>query len=265
LTCCFAILIDAKSSISDRGTSGIVDDASKAAIAAAENKNKLEELIGKPISKIEYVITIPAYYAENLRDAILLKQASICVWAYFHDPSRLQLIQQNEDVSNQRLSGRTHTDENMRQILAKSISAKMGALRSVPIMPTSHIFTKFEYLGQHLYVELDRLPKEKRWFGYSTVFSLLKRAYSATELDDSDIEHETKKIINSAINARLFKKINGETEIERSEFIVNYKRSSYERFRQEYLDNRPNETAYREAAEELRRSKGIKSLTDFQK
>jgi hypothetical protein len=259
-----AILIDAKSSISDRGISGTVDDICKTALAASDNKNKLEELIGKPISKMEYVILIPAYYAKNVRDAVLSKQASICVWAYFHDPSKLQLIQQTkEDVSDQRLSGRTHTDENMRQILVKSIPARMGALRSLPIMPTSHIFTKFEYLSQNLFVELDRLPKEKRWFGYSSVFSLLKRAYSATELDDVDIERETKKLINSALNANLFKKINRNEEIERSEFIVNYKRSSYERFRQEYFDNRPSETAYKEATEEFKRTKGIKKLTDF--
>jgi hypothetical protein len=261
-----AILLDAKSSISDRGTSGMVTDTSKASEMAYNNKNKLEEFIGKPISKMEFVIVVPAYYAENLRDAIQSKQANICVWAYFHDPSSLQLIQTvNEDVSAQRLNGRTHSDENMRQILLKSVSAKMGALRSLPIMPTSHIFTKFEYLSQNLFVELDRLPQEKRWFEYSTVFSLLKRAYSATEFDDSDIERETKKLINSALNARLFRKINNEEEIARSEFTVEYKRSSYEKFRQEYLDNRSTDKAYSEAVSEFRRIKGISSLTDFPK
>ena len=261
-----AILLDAKSSISDRGTSGMVADTSKAAEMASKNKSKLEEFIGKPIAKMEYVIVVPAYYAENLRDAIQSKQANICVWAYFHDPSSLQLIQPTaEDISAQRLNGRTHTDETMRQILVKSVSAKMGALRSLPIMPTSHIFTKFEYLSQNLYVELDRLPQEKQWFEYSVVFSLLKRAYSATEFDDGDVERETKKLINSALNARLFRKINNEEEIARSEFIVNYKRNSYEKFRQEYLDNRPSDKAYSEAVLEFRRIKGISSLTDFPK
>jgi hypothetical protein len=259
-----AIFIDAKSSISDRSTNGIIEDTTKAALVTSKNKNKLEEFIGKTISKMEYVLVTPAYFAENLRDAIQSMNASICTWAYFHDPSSIQLIQPtNEDVYAQRVNGRTHNDEVFRQILIKSVSAKMGSLRSLPIMPTSHIFAKFEYLSQHLYVELDRLPKEKRWFEYSTIFSLLKQAYSATEFDDIGIEEETKKLINSAISARLFKKINGEEDIVRSEFVVEYKRNSYEKFRQEYLDNRPNDKAYNEAVEEFKRLKGITKLTDF--
>jgi hypothetical protein len=259
-----AILLDAKSSISERGVNGIVDDASQASLDAIANKDKLELFIGNTISKMEFVLVTPAFYAENLRDAVISKNASLCVWGYYHEPGRVQLLQPtDEDVPTQRLNGRTHNDENMRQVLLKSVPAKMGGIRSLPIMPTSHIFTKFVYLTQNLHVLLDRLPKEKRWFGYSTVFSLFKRAYSPTEFDDSQIEQETKNVINSALNARLFQRINSETDVEKGEFTINYKRSTYGKFRQEYLNNRSSDKVYAETVEEFRRIKGIRSLLDF--
>jgi hypothetical protein len=259
-----AILLDAKSSISERGVNGTVDDTSKASLEAIANKDKIELFIGNTISKMEFVLVTPAFYAEALRDAVVSKNANICVWGYYHEPGRVQLLQPtDEEVPIQRLNGRTHNDETLRQVLLKSVPAKMGGIRSLPIMPTSHIFTKFEYLSQHLYVLLDRLPKEKRWFGYSAVFNLLKQAYSPTEFDDSQIEQETKKVINSALNARLFRRINSEEDIVESEFVINYKRSTYEKFRQEYLDNRPSDKVYAETVNEFRRIKGIKSLPDF--
>jgi hypothetical protein len=72
-----AVLVDAKSSVSDRGTGGIVDDVSKADSLALEHKNKMEEFIGTTISKIEYVIVVPAFYAKNVLERARLHKPNV--------------------------------------------------------------------------------------------------------------------------------------------------------------------------------------------
>ncbi len=154
-------MIDAKSSISERGIGYTIDDTHKRSMAAA-NKDKLELFIGKSIVKMEFAILTPSYYALDLSKTIQTKNKEICVWAYYHEPNKIKLIQpSSETVPIMRANGRTHSDEKLRQILLKTIEARMGALRSLQIMPTSHIFTKFEYLASVSSLFWDNNPKIK--------------------------------------------------------------------------------------------------------
>lgn len=130
-------------------------------------------------------------------------------------------------------------------------------------MPTSHMFAKLEYVAQQLFILLDRQTQNKRWFGYSEVYNLCKQAFSPTELDDSQLEGETKKIIDSAIEVEMFRVINDEKEIPRMEFEISYGRRNYEKFKEDYLEKRSEEKACNAALEEYRLKKGVKKLEEF--
>jgi hypothetical protein len=258
-----AILIGAKSSISERGTGRVVAETMQAASDALSHRRELESFIGKKIDKIEFVILSFAYYASSLKDAVVSQKATLCLWAYHVVPGLIQLLNIGEDVHFEQTAGRTHRDENMRQALLKTIPTRMGALRSLPIMPTSHMFAKLEYIGQQLFVRLDRQPENRRWFGYSEVYNFCKQAFSSTELDDSQIEGETRRIIDSAMEVGLFRRINEEDEVSRMEFDISYGRRDYEKLKEDYLEKRSKEKAYDAAVEEFRRKKGIKKLNEF--
>ena len=258
-----AILIEAKSSISERGSGGTVDETIEAANEARSHRDKLELFTGNKIERIEFVILSFAYYTDSLKDAVISKKAGLCVWAYHVPPGRIQMLKTGEDVRSEQTAGRMHADENMRQTLLKEISTRMGALRSLPIMPTSHMFAKLEHIGQQLFTRLDRKLQDKRWFGYAEVYNLCKQAFSPTELDDSQIEEETRKIIDSALKVGLFRKINEEDEIPRMEFDISYGRRDYEKFKEDYLEKRAEEKAFDEAVEEFKREKGLKKLDEF--
>jgi hypothetical protein len=61
----------------------------------------------------------------------------------------------------------------------------------------------------------------------------------------------------------MFKKINDEENIANCEFIISYKRSSPEKFRDEYLDNRSVDKVNTETISEFRKANGIKGLDEF--
>ena len=258
-----AILIEAKSSISERGKGSTIDETMQAASEAFSHKEKLESFIGNKIGKIEFVILSFAYYTDLLKNAVVSKNAGLCLWAYHNVPGLIQLLKIGEDAHSEQSAGRMHADENMRQALLKTISTRMGALRSLPIMLTSHMFAKLEYIGQQLFTRLDRQPQDRRWFGYSEVYNLCKQAFSPTELDDSQLEEETRRIIDSAIEVGLFRIINGEDEISRMEFDISHGRRDYEKFKEDYLEKRSEAKAYDAAVEEFKRRKGVKKLDEF--
>jgi len=258
-----AVLIDAKTSISERGIGNTIDETVKAANEALSNRETLENITGCKMNKIEFVILSYAYYVDYLKKAVISKNASICLWAYHVPPGLIQVLKTGEEILLERAAGRMHEDENMRQILLKGISTKMGALRSLPIMPTSHMFTKLEFLAQQLFAFLDRKPRDKRWFGYSEVYNLCKQAFSATELDDAQLEKETRKIIDSAIEFGLFRIIKEEKEMSQMEFDISYSRRDYERILKDYLEKRAKEKAFNAAMEEFRQKTGVKKLNDF--
>ena len=258
-----AILVEAKSSISERAIGSTIDETMQAASEANSNKEKLESFIENKIGIIEFVILSFAYFADSLKEAVISKNASLCLWEYHNVPGLIKLIKIGEDVRSEQTAGRMHRDENMREALLKTISTRMGALRSLPIMPTSHMFAKLEYIGQQLFTRLDRQPQDKRWFDYSVVYNLCKQAFSPTELDDSQLEQETRRIIDSAVEAGLFRTINGEEEISRMEFEISYGRRDYEKFKEDYLEKRSKERAYKAAVDEFKQRKGVKKLDEF--
>jgi len=259
-----AILIEVKSSISERSLGETVDETIQAANEARSHKDKLELFIGGEIERIEFVILSFAYYTDSLKDVVISKGASLCIWAYHFPPGLIRMLRTGEDVHSEQLAGRMHADENLRQILLKEIStSRMGGLRSLPIMPTSHMFAKLEHIGQQLFTRLDRQPQDRRWFGYPLVFNLCKQAFSPTELDDSQIEEEVKKIIDAAIEVGLFRKINEEDEISLMEFEISYRRRDYEKFKEDYLERRAKERAFDASVKEFKHEKGLKKLDEF--
>jgi len=258
-----AILIEAKSSVSERKVGSEVDETAQASQQALSNLEKLQEFIGSKIDRLEFAVLSYAYYTDLLKGAIIAKNASLCLWAYHPVPGIIQMLAIKDDVLAEKSAGRMHFDEDIRQTLLKAIQTKMGALRSLPIMPTSHMFTKLEYIAQQLFTFLDRQPRDKRWFRYSEVFSLCKQAFSSSELQDSELEQETRKIIAAAIETDLFRVINDEDEISLMEFEISYNRRNYERFKEDYAEKHSQEKASVAAIEEFKQQKGFRKLEDF--
>jgi hypothetical protein len=258
-----AILIEAKSSISERKVGSEVDETTEAAKQALSNLEKLQEFIGSKIAKLEFAVLSYAYYADLLKAAIIAKNASMCLWAYHAVPGIIQMLAIKDDVLSEKSAGRMHFDEDIRQTLLKAIPTKMGALRSLPIMPTSHMFTKLEYIAQQLFTFLDKQPRDRRWFRYSEVFSLCKQAFSSSELGDSELEQEARKIIAAAIEADLFQVINDEDDISLMEFEIPYNRRNYEKFKEDYAEKHTQEKASIAAIEQFKQQKGFRKLEDF--
>jgi hypothetical protein len=258
-----AVLVEAKSSISERGMGNMIDETMGAASEVLSHKEKLQDILGNRMNKIEFAILSYAYYIDSLKPVVSSKNASICLWAYHPVPGVVKMVTIGEDIASEKAAGRMHEDENMRQILLKGIPTRMGSLRSLPILPSSHMFTKLEYIAQQLFILLDRKPQNARWFEYSEVYNLCKQAFSATELDDSQVEEETRKIINSAIDDGLFRRISEDEEISQMEFDMSYSRRNYEKFLKDYLERRAREKAFTVAMEEFRQKKGVTKLNDF--
>jgi hypothetical protein len=257
------ILVEMKSSISERGMGSVIDETVASAESARSNAEKLESIVGNKIKKMEFAVLSFAYYIETLKQLVVAKGASVCLWAYHVVPGLIQMARISENVTLEKQAGRIHEDENMHNTLSKGISTRMGALRSLPIMPTSHMFAKLEYIAQQLFVLLDRKPQDTRRFGYLEVYNLCKQAFSATELDDSQLEEETKKVIASAVEAGLFRKINDGDDLSIAEFDLSYGRREYRKFLEDYLEKRAKDKAFIVAIEEFKQKKGLRKLNEY--
>jgi hypothetical protein len=258
-----AILIDAKSSISDRAKGSIIDDVVEASTVALSHKDKLESFARSKIDKLEFAILTFAYFADSIKQLVKEKNASVCIWSFHVVPGCIQLVRNGEDTRAEQLAGRSHVDEILRQALVKAIPTRMGALRSLPIMPSSHMFCKIEYIGQELFNGLDRSMTEDKSFGFSEVFSFCKQAFSTTELNEAQIENQTKQIIEASIESGLFRKLNEELEPSSMKLEISYGRRNYEKFKEDYLVKKCEAKAFSQALEEFKESHGFTRIDQY--
>jgi hypothetical protein len=200
-----------------------------------------------------------------MKKAILPNDAKLCLWSYHSTPGIIKLVEMGEDILFEKAAGRTHYDESLRETLLKGIISRSGSLRSLPIMPTSHMFVKLVFIGQQLFLLLEKKEREQRFFKYSDVFILLKGSIGGTtDLKDVEIEEMTKDVIHSGIKVRLFRDLTPDGEdISQKEFELSYSRRDYEKFETDYISNAALEKAFGPALEKFRAKTGYKTLNEY--
>jgi len=257
------ILVECKSSISFREKSKMLDETIQASELAVSKQVELENSIGEQIQRMEFAICSYPYFIDEIKDLIISKDAKLCLWAYHSTPGVIKLVTMGDDVYAEKMAGRMHYDESLRETLLKGIRPYIGSLRSLPIMPSSHMFIKLAYISQQLY--LDRRKREERWFKYSDVFTLFKKAIGGTtDLTDVDIEEMTKTAIHSGIDAKIFRDLTQETEdFSQKEFDLSYSRREYEKFKSDYITGKAKESAFKPALTKFREKTGYKTLNEF--
>lgn len=260
-----AILVECKSSISSREKSKIVNETTQASEVVESNRIELEKSIGEQIKRMEFAICSYVYYSDKIKDTILSNDAKLCLWSYHSTPGIIKLVELGDDVYSEKMAGRTHYDESLRETLLKGVRTRSGSLRSLPIMPTSHMFIKLAYISQQLFLLMEKRKREERWFKYSDVFTLFKQAIGGTtDLEDIHIEEMTKNAIHSGIEAKLFRDLTPDTQsFSQKEFDLSYMRRDYEKFESDYITRKAQAKAFEPALKKFREKTGYKTLNEY--
>jgi hypothetical protein len=258
------ILTECKSSISDPGK--LVDDLNKAIDATKSNKNAIEKIFGNKIADpIEFALCIPAIDAPIVHKEIIQRQASICTWAAAQFERKIRLLSDQTDTRNEILAGRLHKDGNLNSFLGNGVESKLRAIRSISILPSSHMCTLMVHVGELIY----RGSKAQGSYGefqYSDVFSILtKEMGRMTGLSEKDFDSLVTSILTTGKRKGIFKDLTDDVqELPRKTFQIAGRRSSAETVHRDvketYINHNAREKAESESLLRYKKEKGITTL-----
>jgi hypothetical protein len=261
------ILTECKSSVSN--PEELVDDLNEAVNITNERKDELEKVLGNNIADpIEFALCIPAVYADDVHKKILETQTPICVWAADLWKRKMKIFTSKEDTENEIRAGRLHRDRNLNSLLGRGVESKLRAIRSIPILPSSHMCTLLVYISELIYGETKE-PRKYGEFQYSDVFSILTREMGRlTGLSDKDFQNLTKKILETGHRKGIFRDLAEDVlELPRKIFQISGRRTNAEVVRRHvletYVDHNAREKAKSESIIRYRRETGVTTLNSF--
>lgn len=261
------ILTECKSSISD--PKELVDDLNGAIRATNERKDELEKVLGNKIADpIEFALCLPAVYANDVYKKILKTQTPVCVWAADLWNRKMKLFTSQEDTKIEIQSGRLHRDGPLNSLLGRGVESTLRAIRSIPILPSSHMCTLLVYVSTLTYLET-KVHRKDCEFQYSDVFSILTREMGRlTDLSDQDFKNLTTNILKTGHRKGIFKDLTDDVlELPRKIFQISGRRTNAEAVRRNveetYVDHNAHEKARSESLSQYKKETGTTTINSY--
>jgi hypothetical protein len=261
------ILVECKSSISDYRE--LVSDLGRSISEATNRKDELERVLGNRIADpIEFAICVPALDAPEVYNEIVRTNKPICVWAASLWERKMKIFGNKEDTKTEIESGRLHRDGNLNSVLGTGVEPKLNFLRTISILPSSHMCT----LLVHVSVLIYQKTKESRISGefqYSDVLNILmKELQTMTGLSTEDFERSATNIFNTALKKDIFKDLTEDTEeLTRKIFQISGRRTNSNVVRKEvgetYVAHNAREKALMESIARYEKERGITHVTSW--
>ncbi len=261
------ILTECKSSISN--PKELIADLNEAIRITNERKDKLEEVLGNKIADpIEFALCLPAVDAQDVYDEILKTQTPICVWAADLWNRKMKLFTGQEDVKIAIRSGRVHRDGNLNSLLGRGVKSTLRAIRSIPILPSSHMCTLLIHVSALIYLG----TKAQRTYGefqYSDVFSILSREMRhLTGLSDNYLEDLATNILETGLRKGIFKDLTEDVlELQRKIFQISGRRAKAEDVKRNveetYVNHNALEKAKLESLVIYKKETGITTINSY--
>lgn len=261
------ILVECKSSISD--CKELVNDLGKSVSEATNRKNELERVLGNKIADpIEFAACVPALEAPEVYKETVRVNKPICVWAASLWEKRMKLFGNKEDTKTEIESGRLHKDGNLNSMLGTGVEPKLNFLRTISILPSSHMCT----LLVHVSVLIYQKTKESRIsneFQYSDVLNILMKELRAmTGLSTEDFQRLATNIFNTALKKDIFKDLTEDTEeLTRKIFHISGRRTNSNIVQKEvgetYVAHNAREKALMESITRYEKERGITHVTTW--
>jgi len=190
------LLVECKHSIS-RIKPEIVE-LSKAIEETNGRKIELEDILGGSINYIEYVLCIPAMEVSEVLREVSTQSIPLCVWGFDLMKRELRLFCETSDSEHEIKSGRMHRDGNLSRILFRGITSKT-LVRSIPIIPSSHMCTLLIHVTAHLYLERV-IQGTENIFSYPDVYNLILNQFERhTYIPEEYLKGLTTRIIETAL------------------------------------------------------------------
>ena len=260
------ILTECKSSVSD--STGLIDDLNKSIVETSSRKAELERVLGNKIADpVEFAVCLPAVDAQDVHNEIVAKKAPICVWAASLWERKMKLFGGREETKTEIELGRLHRDSNLNSILGTGVESNL--LRSIPILPSSHMCTLLVYVAELIYLKTKERMVSSAEFQYSDVLNILsKELKNMTGLSERDFEDLTTNVFRTAIKKDVFRDLTEDIEeLTRKMFQISGRRTSAEVVRnnveQSYLDHNAREKAKIQSLTQYKKEKGFTEITSW--
>lgn len=261
------ILVECKSSVSDFGK--LVDDLEKSITTATERKSDLEKILGNQImDPIEFALCLPAVDANDAYKETLKKQIPICVWGASQFEGKIKHFANQDKTTSEIQAGRLHRDGNLNSLLARGVESKCRAIRSIPILPSSHMCTLLVYVGELIYLA-NKSQRKHGEFQYSDVFSILEKDLGhMTSLSEEDFARLTTNILSVGLRKGVFIDLTTDIpEPSRKIIQIGGRKTSAEIVRKNienvYVEHNAKEKAKENAVTRYKKETGTTSIMSF--
>lgn len=261
------ILVECKSSVSDFGK--LADDLKESIDTANKKRSELEKILGNRIADpIEFALCLPAVDANDAYKEILKNQTPICVWGASQFEGRIKHFANQDDTTTEVHAGRLHRDGNLNSLLARGLESKCRAIRSIPILPSSHMCTLLVYVGELLYLA-SKLRTKHGEFQYSDVFSILEKDLGhLTSLSEENFAGLTSNILSVGLRKGIFVDLTPDVpELQRRIFQIGGRKTSAEIVRKNieevYVEHNAKEKARENAVTKYKKETGTTLITSF--
>lgn len=261
------ILVECKSSISK--SREILDDLDEGIQVTNQRKNELEKVLGNKIADpIEFALCLPATDALEVHKEILKRQTPLCTWGADLWKREMKLFTSREDAEVEIQAGRLHRDANLNSVLGRGVKSTLRAIRSIPILPSSHMCTLLVYVSELIYLKT-KARGILGEFQFSDVFNILTREMGRlTGLSDENFETLTANILKTALRKGVLKDQTEDVlELSRKMFQISGRKTNAEAVRQgvekAYVDHNALEKAKLESLDRYKEETGITTINSF--
>jgi len=260
------LLIECKHSISD--VKALVLETVTNISETEEHNEKLQALLGSQINHIEYVLCVPAINAQDLVDEIQRQNAPICVWGCDMFTKEIRMFSKSNDTKTEIQNGRVHRDKNLNKTLFKGIVSPRSAIRTVPILLSSHMCTLLIQINLCLYLERIQQGSENSFKSMDIYTSLFSQYQKYSQPSQVDVERITEAMISIAQRKEIYEDLTSdELELKNKSFKVTGRQSKAsviaEYTEKKYIERNARKLAKISSIERFKKKVGFVDLTGF--
>ena len=213
------LLIECKHSISD--VKSLVLETISNISETEKHNGELQDLLGSQIDQVEYVLCVPAIKAQDLVDEIERQAAPICVWGFDMFTKEIRMFSKSSDTKIEIQNGRVHRDKNLNKTLFNGIVSTRSAIRTVPILLSSHMCTLLIQINLCLYLERVQHGVENSFKLMDIYTSLFSQYQKYSQPRQEDVEKITQAMIATAQRKEIYEDLTSDVlELKNKTFKV---------------------------------------------
>lgn len=262
------ILIECKSSITY--LKRLSEEIRKSIKDTLNNKGELENIIGDEIKDIEYVYCVPAMDAIEFGEYVRKEGLTICIWFFDGFKNILKLYAQRDETNKQGIdNGHLHKNSKLTRTLSKGVDVSSFDFRSVPFLPSSHIYTILMDVSMTI---IRKMMKQEKWNGeikYGDIYHVINsNIASPNTLTKDDLMNITINVIKKGRIKKIFHdQSNNVKKIEGKIYQIDNKAKKINKtegfIKTNFVDLNAKKMADEKIFEKYKKETGAKDLKDY--